>query len=110
MQYTCRKSLLLILVFDVNCDITAGFFFSISTCISRRPGSFRVDAFRGQGGSRATRGKHSVFPKRYLMSQCIAFMSKTTTLFDGTRYRNPNLLENSLIKKEDTTCLLKCTL
>src|SRR5690625_2437254 len=33
---------------DINSDVTAGFF-AISTCISRRPGSLRVDAFRGHG-------------------------------------------------------------
>src|SRR5699024_6774793 len=45
-----RKELLLLIVtVDINYEVTSGFY-SIR-CISRRPGSLRVDAFRGHGFS-----------------------------------------------------------
>jgi len=54
-----------------------------------------------RGGSRVTRGKRSVFPKRvyapskssfHVTSQFKDVVSKTTALFDETSNRSPNLL------------------
>src|SRR5690625_788254 len=49
---------------DINCDVTAGSFF-ISKCISRRPGSLRVDAFRRHGLSllALAKGMSALFAK-----------------------------------------------
>ena len=48
-NYSFRRKELILLIFvvDINCEVTSGFY-SIR-CVSRRPGSLRVDAFRGHG-------------------------------------------------------------
>src|SRR5699024_11380241 len=55
-------------------------YFSISTCISRRPGSLRVDAFRGHGPSllALAKGMSTLFAKNgfcrpYLELSCWVF-------------------------------------